>query len=104
MIGCDFVGLNELFNKSDVRTRDTGYFYVIIYVLLINKNGITSQGNIEITQLISIFKVSDRTNVFRILDRLVKTGLVQYRLPKHNQENIIYLVIDKRCIQYFFQK
>jgi hypothetical protein len=104
MIGCDFVGLNELLNKSDVRTRDTGYFYVIIYVLLINKNDITSQGNIEITQLISIFKVSDRTNVFRILDRLVKTGLVQYRLPKNNQENIIYLVIDKRCIQYFFQK
>lgn len=104
MIGCDFVGLNELLTKSNIKTRATGYFYAVIYVLLITKNNITTQGNIEIIHLINIFKVSDRTNVFRILDRLVKTGLVRYRLPKHNQENIIYLVIDTRCVQYFFQQ
>ena len=104
MIGCDFLGLENLIHNKRIQTSDIGYLYAIISILINNQKVITFDGRTDISNLKIIFKVSDRTNVLRILDRLTKTMLVKYSLSKIYGDNSVFISIDERCTEYFFQK
>lgn len=106
MVTCDLIGLIRFIEKVDyISTSDSGYLYTVIsYIISKDKNVIILQGKTDIPSLINSFKVSDRTNVIRILDRLVDTGLLQYTLAEKRGNESVYIIIENECAKYFFQK
>jgi hypothetical protein len=58
MIGCDFVLLNELLNKSDVRTRDTGYFYVIIWFNIEKQRSVVTRHLTQLSESVDDLEIS----------------------------------------------
>ena len=58
MIGCDFLGLENLIHNERIQTSDIGYLYAIISILINNQKVITFDGRTDISNLKIIFKVS----------------------------------------------
>jgi|LauGreDrversion4_2_1035121.scaffolds.fasta_scaffold78357_2 hypothetical protein len=108
MFLCDLLGLSELLgNNSEIKLRDTSYVYALINVLITNKGNLILEGNVNILDVQKVFGVSDRTNVLRILERLKKSKLIQYKISESDikkDKTTVFLSIDKRCAKYFFQK
>jgi len=105
MFLCDLMGLIGFLEKiKDINTSDASYLYTVMTrVLSINNHVIILQGKTDIPSLKKGFKVSDRTNVLRILDRLVKTGLLKYTLAESRGNESVYITIKEECAQYFFK-
>ena len=83
MFLCDLLGLSELLgNNSEIKLRDTSYVYALINVLITNKGNLILEGNVNILDVQKVFGVSDRTNVLRILERLKKSKLIQYKISE----------------------
>ena len=104
MIGCDFLGLDEFVCKKEISISDKGYLYSLIPVFINNQRFIILQEKTNIEILINVFKVSDRTNVLRVLDRLTETELIEYSLSKFYGDTSVFLSINPKCAEYFFQK
>ncbi|HND46313.1 MAG TPA: hypothetical protein PLC61_07990 [Chitinophagales bacterium] len=105
MIGCDFLGLNELVYKNHEAHRDSGYLYCLISIVLnIENKKIILEGKTDISSLKKAFKVFDRTNVIRILDRLAVKKLVQYQLAQARGNESVFIIISPLVAEYFFQK
>lgn len=106
MILCDLIGLIEFVEKVDyISTSDSSYLYTVITrIISINDNSVILEGKTDIPSLIDSFKVSDRTNVLRILDRLVDTGLLKYKTSDKRGDESVYISVSKKLVQYFFQK
>ncbi|MCE2731716.1 MAG: hypothetical protein LW599_06530 [Rickettsiaceae bacterium] len=100
MFLCDLLGLSELLgNNSEIKLRDTSYVYALINVLITNKGNLILEGNVNILDVQKVFGVSDRTNVLRILERLKKSKLIQYKISESDikkDKTTVFLSIDKR--------
>jgi hypothetical protein len=106
MFICDLISLIRFIESvDDINTSDSGYFYAVISLVLSTKNNlIIIEGKTDIPSLIKVFKVSDRTNVLRILDRLVDTGLLKYKTSEQRGNQYVYITVSSKLVQYFFQK
>jgi hypothetical protein len=106
MFMCNLIGLIRFVEEVDyINISDTGYLYAVIsLVLSTNNNSIIIEGKTDIPSLIKIFKVKDRTNVIRILDRLVDTGLLKYKTSEQRGNQSVYITVSPKLVQYFFQK
>jgi len=106
MFICDLIGLIKFVEDADdINISDTGYLYGVVSLVLSTKNNlIVIEGKTDIPSLINAFKVSDRTNVIRILDRLVDTGLLKYKTSDKRGDESVYISVSPKLVQYFFQK